>query len=292
MVENRSLLSGVLPVDKDGADSLKKVRIKNMNKLVIGHININSLRYKFECLSAQVRGNVDILLISETKLDSSFPASQFSMNGYSQVARQDRTGNGGGLLLFIREDIPAKHLSTEGKPIEAFFVELNLHMNKWLLCCSYNPNKSMLGSHIEALSKSLDLYSTKYSNILVIGDFNEQFNAPLLKIFCESYNLASLVKTPTCFKNPDNPSCIDLMLTNAPKSFQNSCTIETGLSDFHKMTITVMKTKYEKLPPKVIKYRDYKNFSNENFREAFIEELSKAAPSHDEAGLRIFLPPA
>ena len=52
-----------------------------MNKLIIEHININSLRYKFECLSTQARGNVDILLISETKLDSSFPVSQFLMSG-------------------------------------------------------------------------------------------------------------------------------------------------------------------------------------------------------------------
>ena len=37
--------------------------------------------------------------------------------------------------------------------------------------------------------------------------------------FCESYKLKSLIKQPTCFKNPENPSCIDLFLTNRPQVF-------------------------------------------------------------------------
>ena len=92
-----------------------------------------------------------------------------------------------------------------------------------------------------------------------------------------------------CFKNPSNPSCIDLILTNAPRSFQNSCAIETGLSDCHKMTITVMKATFEKLPPKVIKYRDYRKFSNEKYQKDLLEELSKATRRYDEEGLRDFL---
>ena len=51
---------------------------------------------------------------------------------------------------------------------------------------------------------------------------------------------ASLIKDHTCFKSVENPSCVDLILTNMPKSFQNSMVIETGLSDFHKLTKTVL----------------------------------------------------
>ena len=57
--------------------------------------------------------------------------------------------------------------------------------------------------------------------------------------FCGSYSPKSLIKKPTCFKNPDSPTCIDLILTNRQKSFQNSTIIETGLSDYHKLTVTV-----------------------------------------------------
>ena len=58
-----------------------------------------------------------------------------------------------------------------------------------------------------------------------------------MKTFSESYTLSSLIKEPPCYKNPQNPSCIDLILTNSPYSFQNSCVIETGLSDFQMMTV-------------------------------------------------------
>ena len=54
------------------------------------------------------------------------------------------------------------------------------------------------------------------------------------------------MKDNTCFKNPLKPSCIDLIITNRTKSSQNSVTVETGLSDFHEMTLTVMKLFYKK----------------------------------------------
>ena len=108
----------------------------------------------------------------------------------------------------------------------------------------------------------------------MIGGFNSDVNQSCMKAFCESYNLSSLIKEPTCYKNPQNPSCIDLILTNSPYSFQSSCVIETGLSDFHKMTVTVMKTTYEKLKPRIVNYRDYKNFCNDTFRQILLEKLA------------------
>ena len=95
-----------------------------------------------------------------------------------------------------------------------------------------------------------------------------------MKNFCNSYSLKSLIKQPTCYKNPENPSCIDLILTNKPRSFQSTCVIETGLSDFHRMTVSVLKMDFRKLPPKIISYRDYKSFENERFMDSLILALS------------------
>ena len=92
--------------------------------------------------------------------------------------------------------------------------------------------------------------------------------------FCAVYNLKSLIKEPTCFKNLNKPTCIDLILTNHPKSFQNSSVFETGLSDFHKLTFTVLKKYFNKQKPTVIKYRDRKHFNNELFRNELIWNLS------------------
>ena len=69
-----------------------------------------------------------------------------------------------------------------------------------------------------------------------------------------------LNEEPTWFKKFYNPSCIDLFLTNSLKSLEKCLTLETGMSDFHKLIITILKVKTDKSPPRITKYRDYKNF--------------------------------
>ena len=64
------------------------------------------------------------------------------------------------------------------------------------------------------------------------------------------------------------------MLTNRRRSFCNSYTLETGLSDFHKLTVTALKTSFKKQSPKIISYRNYKNFSNDSFHTDLINEIS------------------
>ena len=133
-----------------------------------------------------------------------------------------------------------------------------------LLCCSYNPKKNSVSDHLEILRRNLDLYSAQYEN-LIICDFSSDVNQFCMKASCGCYNLSSLIKEPTRYKNPQNSSCRDLILTNSPYRFQSSCVIEVGLSDFHKMTVSVMKTTYEKLKARIVNYRDYKNFCNDTF---------------------------
>ena len=72
---------------------------------------------------------------------------------------------------------------------------------------------------------------------------------------CNTLGLKSLIKDETSYKNSENPSSIYLILTNNPRSFQNSCVIQTGLSDFHRMAVTAMKTSFKRLKPRVINYK-------------------------------------
>ena len=94
-----------------------------------------------------------------------------------------------------------------------------------------------------------------------------------METFCESYGSKNLIKVPTSHKNPPNPSCIDLILKKSPLSFQSSGVIETGLSDFHKMIVTVMKTTFQKLDLKIIHYRDYRKYNNCSFRQDLLSTL-------------------
>ena len=252
---------------------LAKLRQKNNNRIIIGHLNINSIRYKFEDLRLILNKNVDILLISETKLDSSFPSKQFLLDGYSLPYRQNRSKNGGGILLYVKEGIPTKPLKTNFTQ-EGLFIEVDLKKQKWLIFGGYNPAKPLIHTFLSELSLVLDQLLISYENLIIIGDFNAEISEIAMKEFCETYSMTSLNKEPTCFKSIDNPSCIDLILTNKIRSFQNTMLCETGLSDFHKMTLTVIKTCFKKLKPQIISYRDYKNFQNDVFRRDLLEHLS------------------
>ena len=88
---------------------LNNLRRKNIGRLILAHININSIRYKFDQLVYGVKGKVNVLMITETKLDDSFPTMQFNIEGY-YTFRLDRNEYGGGILLYVRDDIPSKLL--------------------------------------------------------------------------------------------------------------------------------------------------------------------------------------
>ena len=90
-ISNKSILNTNTSNEANNENNvLKNLRLKNLNKVIICHININSLRNKFELLTEMVRDKVDLLMISETKLDSSFPNAQFYMKSYSKPYRLDR----------------------------------------------------------------------------------------------------------------------------------------------------------------------------------------------------------
>ena len=133
--------------------------------------------------------------------------------------------------------MPTKLIDSQMK-IEGLFTELNLRRKKWLLCCSCNPKYSQISHYLKKIDKDLDVLTLKYDNIILMGDFNVESADTVVSNFCEIYNLINIIREKTCFKNPNNPSCIDLITTSRPKSFQNFMVIERGLYDFRKMCIT------------------------------------------------------
>ncbi len=200
----------------------------------MGHININSLPNKYVALMNIVNLNLDTFLISETKIDDSFPDAQFTCNGYSKPYRKDRKLGGGGLLCFVNNNIPSRQLNIDSLPndIEIISIELNLRKQKWLCLGIYHPPNQDNQYFLDEMSKILDFYSSSYENIFIMGDFNMEPKNQLMDNFLQTFNLYNLVKEPTCYKG-DTPKCIYLMLTNKKHSFKNTITVKTELSDFH-----------------------------------------------------------
>ena len=72
--------------------------------------------------------------------------------------------------------------------IEGFFIEFKLRKEKWLLRCSYNPPRRFISNHLIDIGKNLDLLSTNYDNILLLGDFNAEVENNFFKEFCNLLN--------------------------------------------------------------------------------------------------------
>ena len=134
--------------------------------IILGHLNINSIRNKFDFLVDQIKGNVDVMVISETKLDEPFTEGQFKVPGYALPCRLVRNQFGGGVMVFVRKDIPSRVLSLN-KSIESLSIELNFRKKKWLLYCTYNPNRKSISSDLDLLRRSLD-FILQNMNILLL----------------------------------------------------------------------------------------------------------------------------
>ena len=117
------------------------------------------------------------------------------------------------------------------------------------------------------LGKILDRHLSKFEHFLLVGDFNSEIHESSISNFCDTYNLKNIINEPTRYKKLLNPSTIDLILTNKSRSFQNTTTIETGLSDHHKMTVTVMKQYFPKQTPVLIICRNFKTIDKFAFRQ-------------------------
>ena len=123
-------LSDPIITDENISDFCEINDLRNQNpfRVVIGHININSIRNKFEPLPSFINNNLDILMISEIKIDKTFPDSQFLIKRFLIPYRLDLTAKGEWILLYIREDIPSKCIKkvTFAESFEGFFIEINL----------------------------------------------------------------------------------------------------------------------------------------------------------------------
>ena len=121
-------------------DSLCNIPKYHSNKIIMAHINIKSLRNKFDILTNSVNDHIDILMISEYKLDNFFPHALYHLKDFSNTHRLD--GNSYGILVYARNNIPSNLVkpSQKSKNFEDFFIESELSQKRFL-SYSYNPHK-------------------------------------------------------------------------------------------------------------------------------------------------------
>lgn len=242
---------------------LRLLRKTHINKFIVCHLNINSLKGKFceiyELLSDKI---VDLLFISETKLDSSYYDSNFNVPGY-KLERRDRDSHGGGLASFIRSDIPARRRKDlESSHLENITYDVTLNKTKWSFICVYKPpsmQDSIFSNHVETL---LDKNVAMFDNFMLLGDLNQNLlcdkkGSTLLDLI-DIFNLKSLLKSPTCFMKNCTPSLVDVMLTNNSKLCIGTFNFPTGISDCHNLIGTVINNSTPTYEKSKYKYRSFR----------------------------------
>ena len=114
----------------------QKTRDDDLIDLLIANLSITSICSKFNQTKCLLKGKVDILTITESKLDTSFRTTQtqFLIDGYSKPFRFDRNRNAVGVLLYVREDIACRESRSYNfsNDIDEIINELNLRKAKWL----------------------------------------------------------------------------------------------------------------------------------------------------------------
>ena len=117
-------------------------------------------------------------------------------------------------MIYVQDDTPSKMLTKHNLPedIEAAFIELNFCKCKWLLYTTYRAPSQNHNYFFDNIDKCFDVYST-YERVALASDFHAHVSVKSFDTFLYQYELTSINKNPTCYKNPNNPSCIDYILT-------------------------------------------------------------------------------
>ena len=237
---------------------------------IFTHININSFRHKFVYISDILREKqVDYLAISETKLDSSFPDSNFGFGNYV-VYRQDLTSSSGGLIVYIRDDLPHRRLRNTEINMDGFeslCIELTIGKSKTVITCIYKHPKVTNEFFLKCMSRVADSLLTNHDDLVFIGDMNCcPTKSDTIKTFCELYDLTNIIKDPTCFKG-STPTCLDVILVSNPRRFLSTLNAPCPISDFHNIIGAAIKRFAPMKMPQTIYYRSYKNFIESDFCE-------------------------
>ena len=263
--ENNSFSDETL---EDCFQEVKLKRLEHPQNFLIAHLNINSIRQKFYELEHLVRENiVDFLAFSETKIDDTFPDKQFHADSFNMY-RKDKSKHSGGLMAYIRSDIPSrqrKDLEPEDSP--CLIIEALLNKQKWCFVTYYNSPSTSDAVFKDIFSKTLDNVIAHYSNYVICGDLNYDLTkktSNALKEMCLLFGLYNLVKGPTCFKSKHG-SLLDVILVNKSSTFYNTLNVVNSVSDFHNMVATMMRFHVPYKHDKYIQYRLFKNYNKINY---------------------------
>ncbi len=249
-------------------DDFIGLRKKHPGNFTIAHININSLQYKHDELKILLENNlVDCLFIAETKLNDSHVSTKFEIENYQLFRKDNPHDNGGGIVCYIRSDIPAREEIFDTYPCENLSIIAHIKGVKWALIGAYRKPSISQQNITDKLDPIIDKCMDITPNIFVTGDLNCNMlkgGANAVRTLCDDFNFVNVVTKPTCFK-ADPPTLLDVILVNDHKIVKKCDVFPCSLSDFHHFTCAVLDIKIPKMGKRQVTYRSYKNFNETHF---------------------------
>ena len=263
--------------------TLKDSRKRHGKNLIFAHVNVNSLGEKCDYFRDLLLKNLfDILCITETKLSEYYVTNDLHVEGY-KLHRKDKDRNSGGIVVWVRSDIPHfrdtdLEFSVENAHIESLVINLSIKKEQWYLLATYKNPKVSNDLYVENLTCFYNelLTGSRAKEIIMLGDVNiNLLQTPnCLSDMFDVYGLSNMINSPTCYKSTRG-TLIDPVVVLNDKRFFQAINVQCGMSDWHNLVGCVTKINLPRVAPKTIVYRSYKDFDN----DAFTKDMSYA-PFH------------
>lgn len=257
---------------------------KHWTNIKIGHVNVDHIAgFKFfEVKYWLLEGKFDILVLSETKLDSSFPDSQFMVTGY-RMCRADRNIHGGGLLVYIRADLCFKVIKDlpnlrlcerERYKTESIVLKVRI-AKKWETIVGFYrpPTSASIPQSLWKfeLSSILEAITILPGNCFFVGDFNSDMLLPdkpprdgrVMANLLDIYDLKNLIHEATRITKTSE-TLLDLFLTDNLRKIQSSGVVHVNISD-HSLVFAMLRASEPRIRSRKIQFRSLKNFDKQHF---------------------------
>ena len=207
----------------------------NTRNLSVGHCNIRGIRANLADLKVLLTTYYDIFCLTETMLSQSVGMGELKIKGYQTPVRRDRDHNGGGLMIYLSNNVRAKRRNDlESPSIETIWVECEVKGIKLLICNCYRPPNAGI-DFWDALQSQLDrVKQGNLRQVIILGDLNADFNTTpgrYLNSLAQQNHLCLHINKPTRYSTSSS-TCLDQIISNIPYLFRTfSVTTPVGKSD-------------------------------------------------------------
>ena len=224
-------------------------------------------------LLKETSGKIDILGISETHLNSDIVQGEITVDGYTFIRKDRKTGPGGGVGCFIRNDLGwQRRTDLENDGVEAIWLEIFIkHARPLLVCNIYRP--PITSKHLIPEFETIfeDMISTgvcEDKETILLGDMNadylQQSKDKNIKRIISTNGLKQLIEKPTRVTK-DSSTLIDIIATSHEQNILKSMTFANSIRD-HDLVGMIMKKNNRKFKPRTIYTRNFAKYNEANYK--------------------------